>query len=106
MFARAPLTIEECDGNIGGARQLSARQKESPSQAAIDTKARMTTFLSRRYYEQTKVLDLSKLGIDADLVEMGMFNSTSTESKFFPALMKVCELSFDSPEKREDAVAS
>lgn len=66
----------------------------------------MSSFLSKRYHEQTKLLDLSNLGADPDLVDMGMFNSTSTESKFFPALMKVCELSFDSPAKRKEAVES
>lgn len=94
--------IEKCDkpevvrGNTEG----------GPSQAAKDTKAKMTAFLGKRYFAETKLLNLSGLGTDPDLVEMGMFNSTSTESKFFPALMKVCELSFDSPAKRKEAVES
>lgn len=66
----------------------------------------MTAFLGKRYSEERKLLDLSNLGTDKDLIEMGMFNSVSTESKFFPALMKVCELTFDTPEKKRVAVES
>ncbi|EZF76275.1 hypothetical protein H105_02341, partial [Trichophyton soudanense CBS 452.61] len=103
-FAGAPLTVELLDGvaMADGPSQSS----QGPSQAAIDTKAKMTAFLAKRYSEPGKLLDLSKLGTDPDLVEMGMFNSVSTESKFFPALMKVCELTFDSAAKRKAAVVS
>ncbi|EAS33858.2 mRNA export factor mex67 [Coccidioides immitis RS] len=99
-FAGAPLTVERHDksgfgGPVGG-----------PSPGAADTKAKMTAFLAKRYFEPKKLLDLSKLGTDPDLIEMGMFNTTSTESKFFPALMKICELTFDSSEKRRTAVES
>ncbi|WEW58269.1 Vacuolar protein sorting-associated protein 53 [Emydomyces testavorans] len=99
-FAGAPLTIDKYDKPSFG------EHAAGPSRAAIDTKARMTAFLAKRYFEQKKVLDLSKLGADSDLVEMGMFTSPSTESKFFPALMKICEITFDSSEKRRNAVES
>lgn len=95
-FAGAPLTIEK----------YQRPTITAPSQAAIDTKARMTAFLAKRYFEPKKLLDLSRLGTDPDLVDMGMFNSASTESKFFPALMKICEITFDSNEKRRNAVES
>lgn len=104
-FAAAPLTIEEYKGGKGGARSGRSGEpspnRSAPSQAAVDTKARMMTFLSKRYREPVKVLDLSALASDADLVEMGMFSATTTESKFFPALMKVCELSFLDTKKEE-----
>ncbi|EEP81802.1 conserved hypothetical protein [Uncinocarpus reesii 1704] len=99
-FAGAPITIEKCnESQFGGASR-------GPSQAAADTKARMSAFLAKRYTESSKLLNLSQLGTDPDLIEMGMFNSTSTESKFFPALMKICEVNFDSSEKRRTAVES
>ncbi|KAM5466334.1 nuclear mRNA export, poly(A)+RNA binding protein [Microsporum audouinii] len=103
-FAGAPISVELHDGIT--IADTSSRQTQGPSQAAIDTKAKMTSFLAKRYSEPGKLLDLSKLGTDPDLVEMGMFNSVSTESKFFPALMKVCELTFDSASKRKAAVVS
>ncbi|KAK2846435.1 hypothetical protein FQN49_005727 [Arthroderma sp. PD_2] len=103
-FAGAPISVELHDGP--GAANASSRPSQGPSQAAIDTKSKMTSFLAKRYSEPGKLLDLSKLGTDPDLVEMGMFNSVTTESKFFPALMKVCELTFDSAAKRKAAVES
>ncbi|KAK2799129.1 Vacuolar protein sorting-associated protein 53 [Onygenales sp. PD_10] len=98
-FAGEPLTIEEY-------KVSNASKAQPPSQTTLDTKAKMTAFLAKRYFEPTKVLDLSSLGTDADLLAMGMFDSTATESKFFPALMKICELTFDSAEKRRDLVQS
>lgn len=99
-FAGSTLSIEEYGASNGD------KSKEDLSPSAVDTKAKMTAFLGKRYFAQTKVLDLSNLGSDQDLVAMGMFNSTSTESKFFPALMKVCEMNFDTSEKRKEAVTS
>ncbi|KAI1934412.1 nuclear mRNA export, poly(A)+RNA binding protein [Ophidiomyces ophidiicola] len=99
-FAGAPLIIEKHE------KPAFSKPSGTPSQAALDTKAKMTSFLAKRYFEQKKLLDLSNLGTDSDLVDMGMFNSTTTESKFFPALMKICELTFDSSENRRAAVES
>ncbi|PGH18631.1 hypothetical protein AJ79_00410 [Helicocarpus griseus UAMH5409] len=98
-FAQEPLIIQEY-------RPSSANhlQTQPPSQATLDTKARMTAFLEKRYSVPTKILNLSKLGTDPDLLAMGMFDTTNTESKFFPALMKICELTFDTPAKRKDMV--
>jgi nuclear RNA export factor len=76
------------------------------SKAGTDTKAQMTAVLNKRYHQPTKVLDLSSLATDPDLVAMGLFNSTSTESKFFPALMRVWEMNFDNSEKSRAAVDS
>ncbi|KLJ13302.1 hypothetical protein EMPG_11730 [Blastomyces silverae] len=98
-FASEPLTIEEY-------RDSGVSQKKPLSEAALDTKARMTAFLRKRYSEPGKLLNLSQLGTDQDLLDMGMFSTTATESKFFPALMKICELTFDSPDKRRDLVHS
>lgn len=66
----------------------------------------MTAVLAKRYIPQTKVLNLSALGSDPDLVSMGIFNSMSTESKFFPALMRICESNFETTEKRYAAIIS
>ena len=62
--------------------------------------------LSRRYNVGAKLLDLSQVGNDPELVNIGMFNSASRESKFFPALMKICDGLFTSQEEKEDAVVS
>ncbi len=66
----------------------------------------MTAMLNRRYDSELKLLNLSSLGKDPELVEMGMFATVTTESKFFPALMKVCDLIFASAQQKRDAVVS
>lgn len=49
----------------------------------------LKNFLYRRYNAQTKMLDLGNLHGDPDLVQKGLFSSISTQSKMFPALMKL-----------------
>ncbi|RAL00497.1 mRNA export factor mexA [Aspergillus ibericus CBS 121593] len=108
-FAGAPLTTEKYDRSMSGMLDqpmLSGVAQNGSSSSAAETKAKMTTILGRRYTQQTKLLDLSKLGTDPDLLSMGIFGSTSTESKFFPALMKVWELNFDNATARREAVES
>ncbi|PWY85294.1 hypothetical protein BO83DRAFT_328407 [Aspergillus eucalypticola CBS 122712] len=108
-FAGAPLTTEKYDPSTGGLLDqpmLSAMAQNGGTSSAAETKAKMTTILGKRYTQQTKLLDLSKLGTDPDLLAMGIFGSTSTESKFFPALMKVWELNFDNATARREAVES
>jgi len=51
-------------------------------------------------------LDLSALGTDPELVDVGMFGSNTTTSKFFPALMKVCDGIFASEQEKTEAVVS
>ena len=108
-FAGAPLTTEKYDQSTSGMLDqpmLSAMAQNGSSSSAAETKAKMTTILGKRYTQETKLLDLSKLGSDPDLLSMGIFGSTSTESKFFPALMKVWELNFDNATARREAVES
>lgn len=49
----------------------------------------LKNFLYKRYNPQIKMLDLSNLHSDPDLVQKGLFSSMSTQSKMFPALMKL-----------------
>ena len=87
--------------NTNTAPTDSSTNAETP-----DTIEVLKSFLSRRYNPETKLLDLSQTGSDAELVHIGMFNTTSTESKFFPALMKVCDSLFATSKEKEEAVAS
>ncbi|EAW08225.1 mRNA export factor mexA [Aspergillus clavatus NRRL 1] len=108
-FAGAPLTIETYGQSANGMADqpmLSDIAQSGGAPSTADTKSKMTAILGKRYYQQTKLLDLSKLGSDPDLLAMGIFNSTSTESKFFPALMKVWEMNFDNSTTRREAVES
>ena len=79
-------------------------KKEDPE--TVNTIDYLKSVLSRRYNVDNKLLDLSHLSNDPELVRLGMFNTTSTESKFFPALMKVCDSIFTSAREKEEAIIS
>ena len=53
-----------------------------------------------------KLLDLSKLGEDSELVGSGLLDTYSRISKLFPALMGVCDEQFDNHLKKSEAVVS
>ncbi|KAL4808668.1 hypothetical protein BDV18DRAFT_132875 [Aspergillus unguis] len=105
-FAGAPLAIEKADPSMAPLLDHAMPTQNGTTPSTADTKSKMTAVLSRRYYQQSKLLDLSKLATDPDLVAMGIFGTTSTESKFFPALMKVWELNFNDANARREAVES
>ncbi|KAL2823186.1 hypothetical protein BDW59DRAFT_100124 [Aspergillus cavernicola] len=105
-FAGAPLTIEKHDQSTATMLNHAMPTQNGTTPSTADTKSKMTTILGRRYYQQSKLLDLSKLANDPDLVAMGIFNTSTTETKFFPALMKVWDLNFDNATARREAVES
>ncbi|SCU82566.1 LADA_0C06348g1_1 [Lachancea dasiensis] len=49
----------------------------------------LKAFLYKRYRPETKMLDLGNLRNDPDLATNGLFSSQSTQSKIFPAMMKL-----------------
>ncbi|SCV02521.1 LAME_0H02344g1_1 [Lachancea meyersii CBS 8951] len=49
----------------------------------------LKSFLFKRYSPQTKMLDLGNLRNDPDLATNGLFSSQTTQSKIFPAMMKL-----------------
>ncbi|PIA93918.1 mRNA export factor mex67 [Cercospora beticola] len=95
-WAGAKLSIKR----VGGAGQDSSQ----PSSGAEETKAMLRGVLERRWNPEMKMLDLSALGADAELQATGIFGSSSTTAKFFPALMKVLDLSFTTTKERDEAI--
>lgn len=95
-WAGAKLSIKR----VGGADQDSSQ----PSSGAEETKAMLRGVLERRWNPEMKLLDLSALGADAELQATGIFGSSSTTAKFFPALMKVLDLSFNTTKERDEAI--
>lgn len=79
---------------------------EEPGISTADLKATLQGVLERRYNADTKLLDLSALGQDADLQKQSIFEKKSTTQKFFPALMKVLEGAFDTPAEKDAAISS
>ena len=79
---------------------------DTPKPESQNTIELLKGVLDRRYNPDAKLLDLSSLGSDPELVNIGMFDSATRESKFFPALMKVCDSQFKSAKDKEAAVFS
>lgn len=98
QWAGINLSIELLGGPVQGT--------SAPSSEAEKTKAMLRSVLERRYDFETKFLNLSGLGADEELKKQHIFDSKSTAGKFFPAMMRVLELSFDKPEERHAAVTS
>ncbi|KAI9679911.1 MAG: nuclear mRNA export, poly(A)+RNA binding protein [Caeruleum heppii] len=100
-FAGVPLTIRMHEASMGESANVS-----QPSEAAKETVQQLTEVLARRYDPTLKLLNLSSLGKDPDLAKLGVFEEHSTGSKFFPALMAVCEQRFTDAQQKRDAVVS
>ncbi|KAL9102002.1 MAG: hypothetical protein Q9163_002802 [Psora crenata] len=98
-FAGASLRME---GPLTKSKLLDG----DASSDTLNTIEALKAVLSNRYDVEAKLLDLSQLGSDPELVNIGIFNATSTESKFFPVLMKVCDGIFTSSQEKEEAVVS
>ena len=97
MFAGVELSIQ--------APKLTPLENDADSETP-NTIAVLKGVLSRRYNIESKLLDLSQLGSDPELVNIGMFSTTSRESKFFPALMKICDNIFTTAKEKEQAIIS
>lgn len=102
-FAGVSVTVEPHDGSVD---ELVDPQIDNTPGSTLDTKTKMKMILGKRYFPDTKLLDLSKLPSDPDLLAMGLFETTSRESKFFLALMKVWEMQFTNSTQRREAVMS
>ncbi|KAI2618384.1 NTF2-like protein [Hypoxylon sp. NC1633] len=93
-FAGAILAISEATG-------------EKPmSSDALQTLEQLRSVLSTRYDTGAKLLNLSTLGDDLILNQMGFFSGGSTPEKLFRALMRVCEELFKTPQQKREAVVS
>ncbi|KAI9828753.1 MAG: nuclear mRNA export, poly(A)+RNA binding protein [Thelocarpon impressellum] len=101
-FAGAPLAIEMRHESA----VAQTAKAVAPSEDAVATRQKLTDVLKRRYNPELKLLDLSALGKDPDLVGLGTFAKESTTSKFFPALMAICDSLFTDDQQKRDAVVS
>lgn len=94
VFAGKNIKIERCS-------------KSGPDNEAKQSTIEMLAgLLQRRYILETKLLDLSALGQDEILQASQIFDSSSTTSKFFPALMKVLEQQFEKSHEKHMAIES
>ena len=96
------IELEKAAKDADAGTSTSIQQSET----SIELKRKMTAMLNRRYSSEAKLLDLSTLGTDPEFADLGMFDTHSRQSKFFPALMKVCDSIFSSAQQKRDAVTS
>lgn len=71
---------------------------------AADAKEKLKTVLFARYNVETRVLNLSSLGQDQNLVAMGLFEQRTTAEKAFKALVIIADEQFETPQAKADAI--
>ena len=98
VFAGATLSVRPFNRD--------SNEQDKLDSSINDVSEILKSLLSRRYSPNLKLLDLSRLGSDAELVNIGMFTTSARESKFFPALMKICDSIFATAQEKKDAVVS
>ena len=105
MFAGAALSIEPL---LGENNKISsnAHARTSNGLPANDVSETLKGLLCRRYDPTLRLLDLSHLGTDPELVNLGMFDSLPRKTKLFPALMKVCDSIFQTAKEKVEGVLS
>ena len=92
---------------VHSSRKPAAAPKTTELSAeAKSTRERLNGVLMRRYNSELKLLDLSALGKDPDLLGLGTFDKSSTTSKFFPALMAICDGLFTDSKQKDEAIHS
>jgi len=104
VFAGAKLTIQSNDPS--SALPAKAEPKEEISKEAQELQEKIRSILATRYDTNLKLLNLSALGQDATLVQMGIFDDRKSVSKLFPVLMVVCNKLFTSRQAKQDAIVS
>ncbi|KAI1264169.1 hypothetical protein F5Y18DRAFT_391155 [Xylariaceae sp. FL1019] len=96
LFANATLLITEAPDGFNS----------SLSETALELKDQLRTILSTRYDDQAKLLNLSALGEDPNLNQLGAFSGEATPEKLFRGLMAVCNGLFESAQAKREAVVS
>lgn len=100
-FAGQKLTIQAMDPD-----HKYTEEKQELSEEAKETFAKIKGVLEGLYRPDAKLLDLTALGQNEQLINMGFFQETHTVSKLFPAMMVVCNQIFTKPEDKEEYVPS
>ena len=76
------------------------------SEAAKQSKQRLQGVLEQRYDMASKLLNLSALGQDPTLMDMGLFQDKGLAEKTFKVLMAICQDLFKSAKEKREAIQS
>ncbi|QSZ29202.1 hypothetical protein DSL72_003713 [Monilinia vaccinii-corymbosi] len=106
------VTIKKLDGFVFSGSKIAIHDTEPSSEPkeesedARSTREKIQAVLAARYDANLKLLNLSALGQDEQLKQMGMFDDSSIVSKLFPVLMVICNKLFTSRQAKKDAIVS
>lgn len=89
-----------------GLMDMATENIVQPKEGAMNTKQVLKQVLASRYNVSDKILDLSNLGNEPLLREIGFFELHSTASKMFPALMLVADQTFTTAQAKREAISS
>ncbi|KAF2221714.1 hypothetical protein BDZ85DRAFT_176915, partial [Elsinoe ampelina] len=99
-------TVLRLDQFEWAGNKITIKESEGTSEDTKKTIDMLRQVLERRYNPELKLLDLSALGQDNDLKASAIFDSRSTTSKFFPAMMKVLDKQFETTAQKNEAIQS
>ncbi|KAK3076357.1 hypothetical protein LTS18_013230, partial [Coniosporium uncinatum] len=105
-FSRGRLNNKSTPRHVSRPKDPRPQHQEPEREETKEAKQILKDFLTSRYNAEMKLLDLKALGQDPQLVAIGMFQSTSTQSKFFPALMKIADQQFENNQQKREAIQS
>lgn len=100
MFAGVQLEVVESDEELGH------QSKATESQETQELRAKLQTILGQRYLSANKLLKLDALATDAELVNLGMFQTRERALKTFKGLMAICDGLFPTMEEKNKAIES
>ncbi|KAK4673485.1 nuclear mRNA export, poly(A)+RNA binding protein [Podospora pseudopauciseta] len=98
QYAGAPITIEETTEPFPTGTKFS--------KDAADTRQKLLALLAKRYNTEQKLLDLSALGTDDILGNLGAVGSQSLAEKSFRAIIHVAGEQFKTAEEKRQGIQS
>ncbi|KAF2869311.1 hypothetical protein BDV95DRAFT_608873 [Massariosphaeria phaeospora] len=96
-------TENPTEASVPASASVSDIERE---QSKASTITLLKAFLTRHYNGELKLLDLSNIIADEEIAQSGMFDSPATQTKFFPALMVVCDEALPTAEVKRETVHS
>ncbi len=106
QFAGSNLGIAENAGGWPRNNSDGKNGEEGLSQETLERKVQLQEVLSQRYDTASKLLNLSALGKDPILIQMGYLQDKERAEKTFKVLMAICDETFPTDEAKRDAVQS
>lgn len=96
--AGAPISIDVTTD------PMPVRDSNEISSDAKEIKEKLTAVLARRYSPEQRLLDLSTLGTDEILSNIGTFDSKNVARKAFRTLLYIAEIEYKDPAARSEAI--